>query len=389
MVGVRPRVFLPIIFAWLSLTASGQVFDEPARALVRKIAAALEGREPVVLSFNSVPAVSSASAAAAREAIERELRAAGIAAASQASATLVITLSENVQHWVLVADLRRADTREILMEERPKPESATGAPSAVIEKHPIFDQDTRILDFALLGRDLMVLDAESVSVYQSANGSWQRKLTVRIPGSRALPRDLRGRLFVQGDIYQAYLSGRTCSGNAANGLGISCREEGLWPLGPNVRGISVATRNYFENFVLPDGFQRHTSSFFSAANLSDRGRSAWVFAETDGRVHAYDAGFVPRAAWSGWGGDIAAVETECGSRTLLLGTGPGDDASPDFVQAYELNETSPQPVGDPVSFPGPVTALWSGSERGAAVAVTRDLKSGRYAAFRLSIPCGR
>src|SRR4029077_9117150 len=121
--------------------------------------------------------------------------------------------------------------QEVVMEEWPKPEETGSAGPVVIEKRRILEQDVRILDFAPLGRDLLVLDAESVTVYQNSSGPWQRKLSVRIPVSRALPRDLRGRLFVQGDVYQAYLPGLSCNGNAANGLGISCRDEALWPLG--------------------------------------------------------------------------------------------------------------------------------------------------------------
>ena len=389
MVGARPRIFFPVIFVSLVLTAWCQDFDEPARTLAQKIAAALKTREPVTFSFNSAAAVGPADAAAAREAIERKLPGAGINTNAQAGITVAVTLSENLRDWVWVAEIHRADAQEVVMEEWPKPEETGSAGTVVIEKRRILEQDVRILDFALLGRDLLVLDAESVTVYQNSTGPWQRKLSVRIPVSRALPRDLRGRLFVQGDVYQAYLPGLSCNGNAVNGLGVSCRDEALWPLGSNARAISIPTRNFFDHFVTPDGVQKKMPVFFSAAGFSDHGRAAWLLAGTDGRMHLYNAAFEPGASWSGWGSDIAAVETECGSRTLLLTTAAGDRTVPDSVQAYELTEGAPRPAGDPVSFPGPVTALWSASERGAAVVISRDLKTGRYAAFRLAIPCSR
>lgn len=370
-------------------TAWSQSFDAPAHALAQKLASALKTREPVVFSFNSVAAASPSDAAAARDAIERELHALGINTGAQSDVSVVVTLAENFRGWVWVAEIRRNDTREVVMEEWPRQTETGSATPVRIEKQRVLDQDLRILDFGPLGRDLLVLDAESVSLYQSSNGAWQRKLGIHVPVSRALPRDLRGRLFVQGGVYQAYLPGITCDGNAVGGLSITCRDEGLWPLGPNVRGISISTRNFFENFVLPDGLQKHMPSFFSAASFLDHGRTAWIFAGTDGRTHLYNAAFEPGASWAGWGSDIAAVEDECGSRTLLLATGTGDSTAPDAVEAYELADGAPRPIGDPVSFPGPVMALWPASERGAAVAVSRDLKSGRYAAFRLSIPCSR
>jgi hypothetical protein len=389
MVGARPRFLLLILLVSLALTAWSQSFDAPARALAQKIASALKMREPVVFSFSNVAAASPSDAAAARDAIVNELHALGISTGAPSGVAVVVTLSENFRGWVWVAEIRRNDTREVVMEEWPRQTETGIAAPVLIEKQRVLDQDLCILDFAPLGRDLLVLDAESVSIYENSSGAWQHKLSIRIPVSRSLPRDLRGRLFVQGEVYQAYLPGLTCDGNAAGGLSITCRDEGLWPLGPNVRGISIPTRNFFENFVLPDGLQKHMPAFFSAASFSDHGRAAWIFAGTDGRTHLYNAAFESGASWAGWGSDIAAVENECGSRTLLLATGTGDSTAPDAVQAYELADGAPRPMGDPVSFPGPVTALWPASERGAAVAVSRDLKSGRYAAFRLSIPCSR
>jgi len=389
MVGVRPRFFVANILVSLALTAWGQALDEPAHALAQKIAAVLKTREPIAFSFTSVAAVSPSDAASAREAIERELQAAGVGAKPQASASVAVTLAENLRGWVWVAEIRQGDAREIVVEERPKSAETQTAGPVVIEKRRMLEQELRILDFATLARGVLVLDAESVSVYENAGGAWQRKLGVRIPGSRPLPRDLRGRLFVQGDIYQAYLPGLTCNGSAASGITITCRDEGLWPLGPNARGISIPTRNYFENFVLPDGLQKRMPAFFSAASFADHGRSAWLFAATDGRTRAYNAAFEPGNSWGGWGSDIAAVENVCGLRTFLLATGTGDSTVPDFLQAYDLADGTPRPAGDPISFPGTITALWSASERGAAVVVSRDLKSGRYAAFRLAIPCSR
>ena len=391
MVGARPRNLFPKILFLLAATAWCQGFDETAGALARKIAAHLEPREAVMLGFTSVGSASPSEEAGAREAIERELRALGVntTGAGQAGAVVTVTFSENIRGSLWAAEIRHGDARELVMEERPKLPARAGTASITIDKKLMLDEDERILDLAPSGHGLVVLDASAVSLYESSGGTWERRLSVPIPVSRPWPRDLRGRLTVQGDVYQAYLPGLTCNGNAGGGMSIMCREEGLWPLGPKARGLSIPTRNFFESFVLPDGLQKRMPAFFSAATFADRGPAAWIFAATDGRTHLYNAAFEPGASWGGWGSDIAAVESECGSRTLLLSTGHGDGTVPDFVQAYELTGSAPSPVGDPVTFSGPVTALWAASERGAAVAVSRDLKSGRYAAIRLSIPCSR
>jgi hypothetical protein len=358
----------------MAVTGWGQGFDEPARALAQKIAAVLKNREPISLFF-STPSSD------ATVALERELRVLGINTAPQGGVSVTVTLSENFRGLVWVAQIRG----EVVIEERPRPPETVAATSLVVEKKRLLEQESRILDVAPLGHGLLVLDAESVSIRENS----ERKMSIRLPISRPLPRDLRGRLFVQGDVYQAYLPGLTCNGNTANGLSISCRDEGMWPLGPNARGMSIPTRNFFENFVLPGGMQKRMPPFFTAVQLPDHSRADWAFAATDGRARFYNTAFEPGPTWSGWGSDLVGIGSECGSRTLLLATGTGDDTATDFVQAFELTDSTPRPVGDPVSFPGPVTALWAASERGAALAVSRDLKSGRYAAFRLATPCNR
>jgi hypothetical protein len=147
-------------------------------------------------------------------------------------------------------------------------------------------------------------------------------------------------------------------------------------------------RNFFDGrIVASNGSQRSLPAFFSAASVETRGDKMWAFAGTDTRTHLYNASLENVGAWTGWGSDIAGIESECGGRSQVLVTASSDDAGADSVAAYQIVGGSPQPVGEAVSFPGPVTALWPATERGVAFAVSRDLKSGRYAAFRLAITC--
>ena len=147
-------------------------------------------------------------------------------------------------------------------------------------------------------------------------------------------------------------------------------------------------RNFFDGrIVSPNGSQKSLPAFFSAAQVETHGDKMWAFAGTDTRTHLYNATLENAGGWTGWGSDIAGIESECGERSQVLVTASGDGAATDSIAAYEIVGGSPQPVGEAVSFPGPVTALWPATERGVAFAVSRDLKSGRYAAFRLAITC--
>jgi hypothetical protein len=79
--------------------------------------------------------------------------------------------------------------------------------------------------------------------------------------------------------------------------------------------------------------------------------------------------------------ESAAADTPCGRYTLL--TRPTDPTEPDAIQAYDA---SGKAAGDPAEFSGPVTALWPGSE--GITAISRNLRTGNYGAFRITIACG-
>jgi hypothetical protein len=109
---------------------------------------------------------------------------------------------------------------------------------------------------------------------------------------------------------------------------------------------------------------------FSRARVGD----ADVVAEPDGRVHVYDTA---TTVIEDWGSDVQAV---CEGRRVIA---TGDRATADSVTAYELVNGAPVRVSEAVEFPGPVTALWPG------VAVARNPTTGKYAAYALTVDCGR
>jgi hypothetical protein len=394
MVGSRLRILFPAILVLVVVTACAQSYDQQAHGLAQKIAAGLKPREAAFLLFHNISTMNPAEVNAAHTALERELHALGVTltAQSQGGVEVAVTLSESLEESVWVAEIRRAEGPETVMDVRPKQPATAAAPSLTVEKKLLLESDQQILDLAPMARELLVLDSEAVTLYENAASGWQRKLAVRVPAARPWPRDLRGRLMVQGDAYQAYLPGLTCHGNAAGGLGISCRDESLWPVGagPGMLGFAQFTpaRNFFDGRVVAsNGSQKTLPAFFSAASVETRGDKAWALAGTDTRTHLYNAAFENAGGWTGWGSDIAGIESDCGGRSQVLVTASADDAAADSVAAYEIVGVSPQPAGEAVSFPGPVTALWPATERGVAFAVSRDLKSGRYAAFRLAINC--
>jgi hypothetical protein len=120
--------------------------------------------------------------------------------------------------------------------------------------------------------------------------------------------------------------------------------------------------------------------FFSSAEL---GGDSFV-AEVDGRIHVYDGAHAPQAVFDGWGSDFAMIAA-CGGRHVAASA--GDNAASDSIALYDVANRAPVRVSEPIGLPGPVTALWPAGE--GAIAVARNLSTGKYAAYSLSLDCGR
>ena len=127
------------------------------------------------------------------------------------------------------------------------------------------------------------------------------------------------------------------------------------------------------------------------------GKTRIIVTSEDGLARLYEEAAEPVAVFPNWGSEIASVYSGCGSGWQLLVTGKGDWTKPDEIQAIDIQERRAQSVSDPMEFPGPIVALQTPrdercSERhgtGQAVAVDRNLQTGRYEAYLLSIACTR
>jgi hypothetical protein len=216
------------------------------------------------------------------------------------------------------------------------------------------------------------------------NAHWEARESVAL-APVPLPRDPRGRLMVQSGLYLAYLPGAICSG-ALQPLDVRCREaDEAWPLmrEPALRAYPARGRNYFDGRVSAPGVSKTVPPFFSAGQILP---DQWIFVRLDGRAWLHDASFEPVASVGAWGSDIASIANRCGPGSLLLATRPGDGSEKDSVGVYQVVGRQVAEAASAIDMPGPVTALWTMDEN-SVVAVARDLASGEYAAYRLSISC--
>jgi len=357
--------------------------DSAARDLARTIAAAV-AHEPVALTVKNLSALSAAETAEIRRTLESELKVAG-----PPSAEVQLTISENLTQFLLVAEIHRAGERQVVLESWPRTPAASGGPPpdqparVTLEKKLLWEQDQPILDAAQAGDAMLVLDANRVLLVRGAD-----RQSTPIPATHAWPRDPRGRLSVSDTAFTAYLPGTICRGSAQPQLSLECHDsQDPWLLAPGAIAVFTPDRNLFQGHLdIEPGGARDLPPFYSAAPADD----AWIFAGDDGRTHVYTHAFA--SSWESggggdqWGSDVAGVQTPCGAR--ILATRATSLTEPDAIQLYEIEPSGgrPNPAGPALEFSGPITALWSAGN--SATAVSRDLQTGRYAAYSLAPTCG-
>ena len=369
-----------------------------AHDLARQTAAFAGPGEPVSVEYRNVSSLGPAGIGQARGAFEAARKEAGLRVSDVAPvAELRLTLSENQSQYLLVEEARKGDERQVWMAawKRAAP-AAAASPGMALDRKLVWEQEEQILDVAFPAAGMLVLSPSKVTLYTPReNGPWEPRQAVPLSPGKPWPRDVRGRLRVTGASFQAFLPGVECGGAVEPSLSIECRAaDQPWVLESGSHATLLAnfaaTRNYFDGRVATAAGLRKTiaAPFYSAASAAEQGRPLWLLAMLDGRTQIFDAWLETVGAIASWGSDIAGTEASCGGGSQVLATRPGDAGESDAIQAFAIVNRAALPLTAPVEFAGPVTALWTSSAT-AALAVERDPLTGRYAAYVITVVCGR
>lgn len=322
-------------------------------------------------------------------------------AAEQAAVNVRVTLSEDLQSYVWVAEIRQgANAPSVVMVSLPRSAALAVEPAAaamVLREVSLWSQTERILDVAVIDDNparMLVLDANGVISYRMQESRWLIEQALPIAHSRPWPRDLRGRLVVRGDkdhLFDAYLPGIYCRGSGGASLAMTCFESNdFWPIGADLFSQSASfasSRNFFTG-SLSAGTGTRAPAFYSAAAIPREKSTWWLLAAVDGKVHLLDGATDQVVEKLKWGSDIASLRSGCGSGWQVLATGAGAGRN-DAVQAFESTGREPVAASIPLEVSGAVTALWTGSGGTGVVAVVHNSETGEYEAFRLTLTCGR
>jgi hypothetical protein len=249
-----------------------------------------------------------------------------------------------------------------------------------IELRSIYTQRAPILDVTPVGDRLLVLTPDTVVLVTDASGADDggRAIAARaIATARVWPRDLRGRLHVAGQKFEAFLPGVTCRGTI-DPLTLVCADDSEpWPIGFDNGGIAPS-RNAFST---ADGF-----SFYEAAPV---GGGRFLLAGERRALTLLDAG--RRAPLRSDPADhVAGFPEACtADAPYVIADGSASGSDSDVLRLFRFADAQLVATGSAATLPGTLTALWSATVSGPATAIVHDLRAGRYEAFHLTLSCAR
>ncbi len=308
--------------------------------------------------------------------------------AADAAASLVVSITQNPTEYIGVVQIQRKEIIETVMDTIglvkgpgvPEPQF-----SLVLHKELLFSSDSPILDVVLAidAKHAYALGVQEISSYEWQGGQWVPTGVEHLPIHRSPERGGRGFILQGVDSQRVYFPGEFCHVSTVSGEGWSCEKYAdLMPV-PTVPSEAVAGKKL--------------GAWISGAQFETEGKTKIVVTGQDGSARLYEDGAEPVAVFSNWGSEIASVYSGCGSGWQVLVTGKGDWTTSDAIQAIDLKDRRARSVSAAMEFPGPVVALHTPATRTAdnaaanarAVAVARNLQTGRYEAYQLSITCSR
>ncbi len=387
-------LFFALLYAAAAYAANS--WDAPSSEMAKQIAA-ITGPGTVSLKINNRSSISTDDLPAIRKAVDRELRAAGVSVqVKNASSDVRLTLSQNAQGYLWVAEVQEGSEVKVAMVAVPAAANASSgaSPQMSIRSSLLYGQADPMLDIAVLGtgseQRLIVLEPAHVKTFTPAGNTWQLAQTFDITHENPLPRDLRGLIAPASDhLFDAYLPGMVCAGTTtaeAKSIAVSCsNSDDPWPVASQ-KAFYNANRNYFTGVLLP-GFGVKLPPFYSAAQLITAMSTATLLVDISGQVHLFERGSHKMVVGArDWGSDIAGVRSDCGLGAQVLASAAGSGVG-DSMRAYEISGREAAPASAPLNFAGTITALWPSSDGSSARVVVRYPQGSRYEAYSVAVAC--
>jgi hypothetical protein len=304
-------------------------------------------------------------------ALQEALRRAGKWVESTASARLQVTFTKQNGEALWVAQVAEGGQQQVLMfrpsETEGEAESPVAAPIALVLQ-PVFEQEARILDLAVEGASMLVLEPWRIVGYEGQPGEWKRTTASPIelaPAQGTLPfratREARARLQVNAGAFAVDAAGMRCGGPATTEASLPCQPTDLAKDEPALPSVALWDTG---------GQRRRALSI-------DPGTVAVQDASGSGLLHL-----------EGYGDEVAVLESSCGE-TLLLLSSPGDATQPEWLRAVSIEGDHARERSTSMELPGRLTALWQTSAPNRVLAIVHEEARNRYVAFHIFAVCGK
>jgi hypothetical protein len=361
--------------------AAAQPSDALLTDLVTKVVAVLPPGTPLILTIDRGDAAEDTAAIRAR--VTAQLAARGFRVVTDGTpVSVTIGCGRNLRELACVAEIRSEGRVQIATVTQPLA-AGTRDPRPLqlaLELRPLFSQQTQILDAAVVGDRLLVLDVAGATLFQQRDGRWQSLQMRPLAALRPWPRDPRGRIHVDGTRIELFVPHGVCSGRSDPFEFTCANRQRPWPIGIDNAGLETG-RNYFKT---PDGMP-----FYNGIPLNADAGARWLIASTDGALQLLNDG--RRAIASvGDGDDLVSLRTDCGMGSYVASVTHTTGSAPvDSLRLSRVAEGRLLPVASPIVLPGVVTALWPAGDEISAVVITHDVNAGRYDAFQTVISCTR
>lgn len=391
---LQRHAFIPLLSViffsfYFPPVAQDDALDDVAQALIQKIASVLPARDPISFTLQNRSALTLTDVAAVRIALESALFKKGfhITPASQNSAHISFTLSESLAAYVWTAEVRPIDSANVFMvliSRDREPRAAQPSTSLAIRREFLWEQNQPILDLVFSNassgeRVMFILEPAQISVRRWQAGKWLPDSTIPLVRTAVPGRDPRGFLNYQVNSLSAVFDKEVCRQNASPNGGFKCE------------ALSVPRPFLLDPLLSNDervmAIEKKHGPALTSAKLGSSGRTVLLLTFSDGLTRMYEEGAEPVATFSGWGSELVAIQSGCGTGAQVLVTGKGDWNAPDTIQAHEIRDLQSVPVTAVLDFPGPVMSFRSESDSRAALAIIRNLTTHQYEAYHLSITC--
>jgi hypothetical protein len=310
-----------------------------------------------------------------------------------------LALSRDNAERLWIVEYDNDGTHTVLMEpfERMSFDARQWASRTHVDRELVFSGNSPILDFACTNASpakdcgkVLVLYADALVLMDSE----QNFPRTAISHENAWPRDVRGRLKISGNDFEARVEGVDCAGSVAHVPLSKCAlVNGPWMFSGSAT-VTFAFLSPIGNWFQKAGTSNQTKSsqdpFLSLAALELAGESAWISTGIKGEtslVSGKNGNTV--GTTSAWGSELATVKTDCGKGWQILSTSKRDRTELDSISVYEWAGNEFRALSDPLELDGPIVAMWSADGEGPARAVVHNLKTGNYEAYLLKVGCSQ